>query len=206
MPDIYDKGEYDLAGFAVGVVERDRVITGKEVQRSDVVLGLGSSGIHSNGYSLVRHICFKKEKLKLNDTFKELGGKTLGDVLLEPTRIYVSSIIGLLDSYKRKQVVHGMAHITGGGLVGNIPRVLPSNCNAELKTAAWERPAIFDFLEKRGPVEKAEMYRVFNMGIGFVLIVAKEYADAIEEKLTRSGQTVYRIGRIAAGTGKVVLK
>ena len=206
MPDIYDKGEYDLAGFAVGVVERDRVITGKDVQRGDVVLGLASSGIHSNGYSLVRHVCFKKEKLKLTHTFKELDGKTLGEVLLEPTRIYVQSIVGLLDSYKRKKVVHGMAHITGGGLVGNIPRVLPSNCNAVLKTTAWERPAIFDFLQKRGPVEKAEMYRVFNMGIGFVLIVAKDYADAIEEKLYRSGETVYRIGQIAAGTGKVVLK
>jgi phosphoribosylformylglycinamidine cyclo-ligase len=206
MPDIYDKGEYDLAGFAVGVVERDRVITGKDVQRGDVVLGLASSGIHSNGYTLVRHICFKKEKLKLDAAFKELGGKALGDVLLEPTRIYVRSIVGLLDSYKRKKVVHGMAHITGGGLVGNIPRVLPSDCNAVLKPSAWKRPAIFDFLQKRGPVDTAEMYRVFNMGIGYVLIVAKDSADAIQEKLTRSGETVYRIGQIAPGTGKVILK
>ena len=206
MPDIYGKNEYDLAGFAVGVVERDRVITGKDVKRGDVVLGLASSGIHSNGYSLVRHICFKKEKLKLTDTFKELGGKALGDVLLEPTRIYVRSIIGLLDSYKRKKVVHGMAHITGGGLVGNIPRVLPSGCDAVLEAKSWPVPPIFKFLQRRGPVKKAEMYRVFNMGIGYVLIVAKESAGAIQEKLTRSGETVYRIGHIAAGTGKVILK
>jgi len=206
MPDIYGKDEYDLAGFAVGVVERDRIITGKTVQRGDVVLGLASSGIHSNGYTLVRHICFKKEKLNINDTFKELGGAALGDVLLEPTRIYVRSIVSLLNSYKRKKVVHAMAHITGGGLVGNIPRVLPADCDAVLKPSAWPVHPVFNFLQRRGPVENAEMFRVFNMGIGFVLVVAKDFADAIQEKLTRSGETVYRIGHIAPGTGKVILK
>ena len=206
MPDIYGKGEYDLAGFAVGVVERNRIITGKNVRPGDVVLGLASSGLHSNGYSLVRHICFKKEKLDIHANFKEFGDATLGEVLLEPTRIYVRSIVSLLHGYKRKKVVHGMAHITGGGLVGNIPRVLPSDCDAVLKTSAWKRPPIFDFLRRRGPVRRAEMYRVFNMGIGFVLIAAKDFADAIEDKLSRSGQTVYRIGHITAGTGKVILK
>ena len=206
MPDIYGKGEYDMAGFAVGVVERDRIITGKTVQRGDVVLGLASSGIHSNGYTLVRHICFKKEKLNINDTFKELGGAALGDVLLEPTRIYVRSIVSLLNSYKRKKVVHAMAHITGGGLVGNIPRVLPADCDAVLKSSTWPVHPVFNFLQQRGPVENAEMFRVFNMGIGFVLVVAKDFADAIQEKLTRSGETVYRIGHIAPGTGKVILK
>lgn len=115
MPDIYAEGEYDLAGFAVGVVERNRVITGKAVRPGDVVLGLASSGLHSNGYTLVRHICFKKEKLDLHSTFKEFDGATLGAVLLAPTRIYVRSIVALLNSYKRKKIVHGMAHITGGG-------------------------------------------------------------------------------------------
>jgi phosphoribosylformylglycinamidine cyclo-ligase len=206
MPDIYGRGEYDLAGFAVGVVERDRVITGKTVQHGDVVLGLASSGIHSNGYTLVRHICFKKEKLNIDDTFKELGDTPLGEVLLEPTRIYVRSVIGLLNSYKRKKVVHAMAHITGGGLVGNIPRVLPGDCDAVLKLSAWPVPPVFHFLQKRGPVETAEMFRVFNMGIGFIMVVAKDFADAIQEKLTRSGETVYRIGHIAPGTGKVLLK
>jgi len=206
MPDIYGKGEYDLAGFAVGVVERNRVITGKDVKCGDVVLGLASSGIHSNGYSLVRHICFKQEKLKLDTTFKELGGRTLGSVLLEPTRIYVRPVVALLNSYKSKPPVHAMAHITGGGLVGNIPRVLPANCNAELNVKSWPAPPIFKFLQKRGPVTKTEMFRVFNMGIGFVLVVAKDAADVVQDKLTQSGETVYRIGRITAGTGKVVLK
>ena len=206
MPDIYGQDEYDLAGFAVGVVERDRIITGQTIRPGDVVLGLASSGIHSNGYSLVRHICFKKEKLDIQATFSELGAQPLGQVLLEPTRIYVRSIVSLLNGYKRKKVVHGMAHITGGGLVGNIPRVLPSDCDAVLNTAAWPKPPIFDFLKRRGPVRKNEMYRVFNMGIGFVLIVAKDFADAIQHKLTRSGQSVYRIGRIEKGTGKVILK
>lgn len=206
MPDIYGRDEYDLAGFAVGVVERDRIITGKDVRPGDVVLGLASSGIHSNGYSLVRHICFKKEKLAIDATFKELGDTTLGEVLLEPTRIYVRSVIRLLGGYKRKKVVHAMAHITGGGLVGNIPRVLPSDCDAVLKPSSWKTPPIFEFLQRRGPVEKAEMYRVFNMGIGFVLVVAEDFADAIQDKLTRYGETVYRIGSVVPGTGKVILK
>lgn len=206
MPDIYGRDEYDLAGFAVGVVERDRIITGKDVRPGDVVLGLASSGIHSNGYSLVRHICFKKEKLAIDATFKELGDATMGEVLLEPTRIYVRPVIRLLGGYKRKKVVHAMAHITGGGLVGNIPRVLPSDCDAVLKPSSWKTPPIFDFLQRRGPVDKAEMYRVFNMGIGFVLVVAEDFADAIQDKLTRYGETVYRIGSVVSGTGKVLLK
>ena len=125
MPDLYGKDEYDMAGFAVGVVEKDRIITGRNVQKGDVILGLGSSGIHSNGYSLVRNICFKKHKLKVTDQIDELDGRCLGDVLLIPTRIYVKPIVKLLRGYKVKQVVHALAHITGGGLVGNIPRVLP---------------------------------------------------------------------------------
>ncbi|HOK95107.1 MAG TPA: phosphoribosylformylglycinamidine cyclo-ligase [Anaerohalosphaeraceae bacterium] len=207
MPDIYDKkGEYDMAGFAVGVVERDRIITGSDVRKGDVVLGLASSGLHSNGFTLVRHICFKKNKLKTADRIDALDGARLGDILLEPTRIYVRSIVNLLHSYKVKKVVHGMAHITGGGLVGNIPRVLPADCNAVLKKNAWPVPKIFRYLQKIGPVEEYEMYRVFNMGIGFVLIVAADFADAIAAKLTKSGEQVYRIGMITAGSRKVVLK
>ena len=207
MPDIYDKkGEYDMAGFAVGVVERDRIVTGVHVRPGDVVLGLGSSGIHSNGYSLVRTICFKKRKRRVTDCIDELDGKRLGDVLLEPTRIYVRPIIKLLGSYKVKQVVHAMAHITGGGLVGNIPRILPKNCNAVLKTKAWPVSPIFKYLQAQGPVEDEEMYRVFNMGIGFVLVVAPDFADSIQRKLSRSGEQVYKIGMITAGSGRVVLK
>lgn len=206
MPDLYGSDEYDMAGFGVGVVERKRIIDGKSVQKGDVILGLASSGLHSNGFSLVRHICFKKEKLDVRRPMAELGGALLGDVLLEPTRIYVPSIIKLLASYKVKKVVHGMAHITGGGLVGNIPRVLPEGCNAVIKKKSWGIPPVFRFLQKRGPVEEKEMFQVFNMGIGFVMIVAPDFADAIEEKLTKYGEKVYRIGAIEAGSRKVILK
>ena len=206
MPDLYGEDEYDMAGFAVGVVERDRIITGKLVQKGDVILGLGSSGIHSNGYSLVRNICFKKHKLKVTDRISELDNQQLGDVLLVPTRIYVKPIVKLLGGYKVKKVVHAMAHITGGGLVGNIPRVLPKDCNAVLKTGAWPVPDIFNYLQQAGPVEEEEMFRVFNMGIGYVLVVAPDFADAISQKLTRYGERVHRIGTVTAGTGKVILK
>jgi phosphoribosylformylglycinamidine cyclo-ligase len=206
MPDLYGKDEYDMAGFAVGVVEKDRIITGKNVEKGDVILGLGSSGIHSNGYSLVRNICFKKHKLKVTDCIDELDGKKLGDVLLEPTRIYVKPIVKLLNGYKVKQVVHAMAHITGGGLVGNIPRVLPDNCNAVLKTKSWPVPQVFGYLQAQGPVADDEMYRVFNMGIGYILVVAPDFADSIQSKLTRYGEQVYKIGTITAGSGKVILK
>jgi phosphoribosylformylglycinamidine cyclo-ligase len=207
MPDIYTrKGEYDLAGFAVGVVERNRIITGSAVKKGDIVLGLASSGVHSNGYTLVRHILFKQHKYKPTDRMDELDGQVLGNVLLEPTRIYVRSVVSLLNSYKRKQAVHGMAHITGGGLVGNIPRVLPDNCDAVLKTKSWPVPAIFPLLQRLGPVDNNEMYRVFNMGIGFVLIVAPESAGAVRAKLEKTGETVYEMGHIAAGSKKVVLK
>lgn len=206
MPDLYGKDEYDMAGFAVGVVERDRIITGSNVQKGDVILGLASSGIHSNGFSLVRNICFKKQKLKVTDAIDELDGRQIGDVLLEPTRIYVKPIVKLLHGYKVKQVVHAMAHITGGGLVGNIPRVLPKDCNAVLKTKSWPVPSIFKYLQEQGPVEDEEMVRVFNMGIGFVLVVAPDFADSIQSKLTRYGEQVYRIGTITSGSGKVILK
>ena len=207
MPDIYDKkNEYDLAGFAVGVVDRRRIITGRTVRKGDIVLGLASSGIHSNGYTLVRHILFKQHSFKLTDRIDELGPAALGDVLLEPTKIYVHSIVSLLSGYKRKRIVHGMAHITGGGLVGNIPRVLPANCDAVLKKDSWPVPPIFHFLQKLGPVEEQEMFRVFNMGIGYVLIVAPDFADSVKQKLKKSGQTVYEIGVIAAGKKTVVLK
>ena len=206
MPDTYRKNDFDMAGFAVGVVERKKIIDGKNVCKGDVVLGLSSSGLHSNGFTLARNICFKNCGLKMSDTPSELGGETVGAAMLEPTRIYVKPIIKLLSQYKVKQIVHAMAHITGGGLVGNIPRVLPKNCDAVIKRDKWPIPEIFAFLQRRGPVEEDEMFRVFNMGIGFVLIVAKDFADSISSKLTRYGEKVYKIGRITGGTGKVVFK
>ena len=206
MPDIYTTGDFDMVGFAVGVRERKKIITGKNVRKGDVILGLASSGLHSNGYTLVRNICFKKAGLKMTDTLDELDGAVLGDVLLEPTRIYVRPIIKLLSQYKVKRIVHGIAHVTGGGLAGNIPRVLPKDCNAVIKKSSWPKHKIFALLQKKGPVEEAEMYRVFNMGIGFVLIVAEDFADSIKKKLTKYGEKVFKIGRITTGTGKVILK
>jgi len=206
MPDTYRKGDFDLAGFAVGVVERDKTITGKKVRPGDVILGLRSSGLHSNGYTLARNICFKQARLKMNDVLDELDGTTVGETLLTPTRIYVQPIVKLLTKYKVKRVVHAMAHITGGGLVGNIPRILPKDCNAVLKKSSWPRPKIFPFLQKAGPVHEDEMFRVFNMGIGYVLIVAADFADSIGRNLQRWGEKVNRIGTITAGSGKVVLK
>ncbi len=205
MPDTYAKSDFDMAGFAVGVVERKKIITGKDTRRGDVILGLGSSGVHSNGYSLARTICFKKLGLKMKDEIAELDGKTIGEVLLEPTKIYVQPIVKLLHQYKVKKVVHAMAHITGGGLVGNIPRVLPKNCNAVIKKNSWPKLKIFEYLQAKGPVDEEEMYRVFNMGIGYVLVVAEDFANAIMKRLTRYGEKVYRIGRITGGNGKVVL-
>ncbi|MHC4120482.1 MAG: phosphoribosylformylglycinamidine cyclo-ligase, partial [Planctomycetota bacterium] len=206
MPDTYAPNDFDMAGFAVGVIERKKIITGRTIRKGDVILGLGSNGLHSNGYTLVRNICFKRERLKTTDTPDALGGAMLGDVLIEPTRIYVRPLIRLLSKYKVKRVVHGMAHITGGGLVGNIPRVLPKDCNAVIKKSSWPRHEIFTFLQELGPVEEEEMFRVFNMGIGFVLVVAEDFADSITRKLTKFGEKVYKIGRITSGTGKVVLK
>ena len=206
MPDTYRKGDFDMAGFAVGVVERGKIVTGKNIRSGDYILGLASSGLHSNGYSLVRNICFKKAGLKMTDTLDELDGAVLGDVLLEPTRIYARPIVKLLSQYKVKRVVHGMAHITGGGLPGNIPRVLPKDCDAVIKKSSWPKHKIFTFLQEAGPVEEAEMFRVFNMGIGFVLIVAEDFANSIKKKLTKYGEQVYKIGRITTGTGKVILK
>jgi phosphoribosylformylglycinamidine cyclo-ligase len=206
MPDTYAKGDFDMAGFAVGVVERKKIITGETIRKGDVILGLASSGLHSNGYTLVRNICFKRLGLKATDTIEELDGAVLGGVLLEPTRIYVRPIVKLLSGYRVKKIVHAMAHITGGGLVGNIPRVLPKDCNAAIKKGTWPVPKAFTFIQDKGPVEESEMYGVFNMGIGFVLIVAEDFADSITKKLKRFGENVYRIGRITTGTGTVVLK
>jgi len=206
MPDTYRRGDFDMAGFAVGIVERRKIITGSIIRKGDVILGLGSNGLHSNGYTLARNICFKKLGLKMSSKADELDGRMLGDVLLEPTRIYVKGVVKLLSQYKVKKVVHGMAHITGGGLVGNIPRILPANCDALIRKESWPKHPIFTFLQEKGPVEEKEMYRVFNMGIGFVLIVAEDFAESIAKKLARYGEKVYKIGRIISGTGKVVLK
>lgn len=212
MPDVYEEGDFDLAGFAVGVVELDRAIDPMRVEKGDVIIGLASDGVHSNGYSLVRKIVEKK-KLKLDKVYDELiegstreAGKRLGEVLLTPTRIYVKPIIKLLQRYRVKRVVSGMAHITGGGLPGNVNRALPDQLDARIDTTAWDVPPIFNFLQKHGKVQRDEMYRVFNMGIGYVLIVRPSFADSIVRQLNRAGERATIIGEIVKGEGKVQLK
>ena len=194
MPGMYPAGEYDLAGFAVGVVEKSKAIDGKDIAPGDVVLGLASSGAHSNGYSLVRKI-IERAQPDMNAKFD--GERTLADVVMAPTRIYVKSVLALL----AKLPVKGMAHITGGGLLENVPRVLPDNTVAELQKSAWQRPKLFDWLQAEGKVEENEMHRVFNCGIGMVVVVAAEHADQAQALLAEAGEQVWRIGHIRARSG-----
>jgi phosphoribosylformylglycinamidine cyclo-ligase len=193
MPSMYPDGEYDLAGFAVGAVEKSKLIDGRKIAPGDVVLGLASSGAHSNGYSLVRKI-LEVAKPDLNADFH---GRPLADVLLAPTRIYVKPLLALME----KMEVRGMVHITGGGLVENIPRVLQPNLTAVLQRDAWTMPPLFQWLQQHGGVADDEMHRVFNCGIGMTVIVSKENADAAEAELKRLGETVYRIGTIRERNG-----
>jgi phosphoribosylformylglycinamidine cyclo-ligase len=188
MPSMYPDGEYDLAGFAVGAVEKSKIIDGKKIQPGDVVLGLASSGAHSNGYSLVRKII----EVAKPDLHADFHGRPLADVLLAPTRIYVKPLLALME----KIDVHGMVHITGGGLVENIPRVLQPNLTAVLHKDAWTLPPLFQWLQKHGGVADDEMHRVFNCGIGMTVIVSAANADQAEAELKRLGETVYRIGEI----------
>jgi phosphoribosylformylglycinamidine cyclo-ligase len=190
MPGMYPDGEYDLAGFAVGAVEKSAIIDGKSIVPGDAVLGLASSGAHSNGYSLVRKIL---ERVK-PDLQADFHGRPLAEVLIAPTRIYVKPLLALMKSLP----VKGMAHITGGGLVENVPRVLPGAVTAVLEQSAWPRPPLFDWLQREGNVAEAEMHRVFNCGIGMVVIVSAQHADTAREQLGALGESVYRIGTIAA--------
>jgi len=209
MPDVYAEGDFDLAGFAVGVCELHRLIDGSKASAGDVLIGLGSTGLHSNGYSLVRRIV-EHGSLDLAETYPELTDdarpdRTLGDVLLEPTRIYARSVVSLLRSYKVKQVVTAMSHVTGGGLPGNVARTLPEGVDAKIDLAAFPRPAIFDFLRRQGGVEEQEMRRVFNCGLGYVLAVRPHFAEAVMDKLRRSGEAVFRVGELVPGGGRVRL-
>lgn len=188
MPSMYPDGEYDLAGFAVGAVEKSEIIDGRKIAPGDVVIGLASSGIHSNGYSLVRKI-IDVTKPDLNADF---DGRSLADALMAPTRIYVKPLLSLMADVE----VRGMAHITGGGLVENIPRVLQDHLTAVLKKDAWNMPPLFGWLQKHGHVAEEEMHRVFNCGIGMVVIVSPENADKAISRLNASGETAYLIGEI----------
>ena len=199
LPGFYTRGEYDLAGFCVGVVERSELITGQTIAPGDVVLGLGSSGLHSNGYSLARKVLLEDGGLSLQDTLPELG-LSLADVLLTPTRIYVKDVLALMAEVP----VKGMAHITGSGLPGNVPRCLPEGTRAVLEPSSWVQPSIFDVIAKRGGVATSEMYATFNMGLGFIAVVSAEHADRALELLQRRGVASWRVGRIEASTGEAM--
>jgi len=201
LPDLYRPGEYDLAGFAVGVVERARIVDGRAVKPGDRVLGLASSGLHSNGYSLARRIVFDVLGLKAESTLPGTG-RTVADELLEPTRIYAAAVKSLLEAVP----VAAMAHITGGGLVGNIPRVLPEGCRAMIRRESWKVPAVFETLREAGRVDDSEMFRTFNMGIGYVVIVDRDVADRATKALESAGETVYALGDVVAGARGVELE
>lgn len=206
LPGIYPEGEFDMAGFAVGVVELRKATSSMRVEPGDVVLGLASSGVHSNGFSLVRRV-IDHAKLDLHTVYPELDpDQPLGQVLLTPTRIYASSITRILRGYKVKRVVSGMAHITGGGLAGNLERSLHPGVDAVLDRKAWPVPPIFTFLKKHGSIRGPEMDKVFNMGVGYCVIVRPAFADAIADKLARLGEGVTRIGVIRNGEGRVLFR
>ena len=203
MPDVYAKGDFDIAGFAVGVVELERAMDPTRVEAGDVIIGIASSGIHSNGYSLVRRIV-KEAKLKLEKTYPELDSeRTLGEVLLEPTRIYVKSIVKLLRKYTVKKIVTGMAHITGSGIPGNLPRAFENDLDARVNLKSWDVPPVFEFLKTEGNVERDEMFNVFNMGVGYVVIARPSFADSILKHLKRTGEQAWIMGDIVKGTGAV---
>lgn len=195
MPGMYADGDYDLAGFCVGAVERDAVLTGATIAPGDVILGLASSGVHSNGFSLVRRLAMDKG-WRLDRPALFDPDRLLIDTLMAPTRIYVASLLPLL----RAGSIKGLAHITGGGLLENIPRVLPDGCHALVEADRWPQPRLMAFLQAQGTIEPEEMARTFNCGIGMAVVVAPEQADPVAEALTQAGETVHRIGRIAPGT------
>ncbi len=193
MPGMYPGDEYDLAGFAVGAVEKEKILTGADIDAGDTILGLASSGAHSNGYSLIRKIIASSG----TDLNEKIGDRTLADLVLEPTRIYVPSVLKAL----KTDTIKGLAHITGGGLVENIPRILPDHTVAEIQLGSWSRPALFDWLQKAGHVEVLEMNRVFNCGIGMVVICDKSNTTALKELLDKLGEQVFEIGTIRQRNG-----
>jgi len=204
MPDIYAEGDFDLAGFCVGVVERKRMIDGSGIRPKDVVLGLGSSGFHSNGYSLVRKAVFERAGLQISDPVPELG-KTVGEALLTPTRIYVRPVVELLARKSLRNAVRGLAHITGGGLAGNLERIFPEGLQVQIDRGQWTVPPVFHWVQKLGEVEREEMFRVFNMGVGFTLVVRPRAVDEVTERLAAHGLDVFRLGTVVAGERRVEL-
>ena len=201
MAGFYPDGEYDIAGFCVGAVEKSKLITADKVKEGDVLLGLPSTGVHSNGFSLVRKIVFERQGMKGSEHIDELG-TTIGEALLTPTRLYPKTCLPLIEKFD----IHGMVHITGGGFYDNIPRALPEGLAALINDDAWEMPPIFALLQKWGNVDWPEMYRTFNMGIGMILIASPDEAAKISAHLKGEGETVYEVGRVVRGNHDVTIK
>ncbi|TCZ78445.1 phosphoribosylformylglycinamidine cyclo-ligase [Paenibacillus albiflavus] len=194
MPGMYAEGEYDIAGFTVGIVDKRKMIDGLTIQPGDVVLGLASSGVHSNGFSLVRRLLLEEKGYSLQDEIAELGDK-LGNVLLAPTRIYVKQVLAILEQVQ----VKGLAHITGGGFIENIPRVLPQGVNVEIEYGSWPILPIFELMQREGEISHRDMFTTFNMGIGMVMVVPADQADKAVQIAEEQGEKVYRIGRVTEG-------
>ncbi|WP_025719832.1 phosphoribosylformylglycinamidine cyclo-ligase [Paenibacillus polymyxa] len=198
MPGMYSEGEYDIAGFTVGIVDKSKIINGSSIAPGDTVIGLASSGVHSNGFSLVRKLLLEQQGYDLHDEIEGLNGK-LGDVLLEPTKIYVKSVLALLDKVK----VKGMAHITGGGFIENIPRVLPDHVNVDIEYGTWPILPIFQLMQEKGAISNKDMFTTFNMGIGMVIVISEEHAQTALEVLKEQGEAAYVIGKVTEGSSIV---
>ena len=204
MPDIYSGGDFDLAGFALGVVERRRIIDGSLAEAGDVAIALASDGLHSNGYGLARRVLLEKAGFAVHDRPVELEGAAVGEEMLRPTRIYVRPILQTLGCYRVKHVVKAMTHITGGGLGGNLPRVLPEGLTVRIKRGSWPVPPIFKLIAAAGPVDNIEMMRVFNMGVGFVMIVSPHFAAPIMNRLRRFGERCWVLGKVRKGGPELI--
>ena len=197
MPDMYAKDEYDLAGFSSGVVEKSKLLTDANPQENDILIGLASSGIHSNGFSLVRQILFKDNKIDLSEKREEFGGKTIGEVILEPTRIYIDSVLPLV----KENLVNGIAHITGGGLIENLPRMFADDLTAEIDASSWKVLPIFEYLKKLGNLSQDDCYETFNMGIGMVLAVSEDKLESVKKLLSDKDEDFYIIGNLRKRKG-----
>jgi phosphoribosylformylglycinamidine cyclo-ligase len=205
MPDIYQPGDYDLAGFCVGVVEKDEVIDGRRIEPGNQLLAIASSGLHSNGYSLARKVVFDVAKLDVKEFIDPLG-ETVGDALLRPTKIYAKPIRRILTRLQGTHAIRGIAHITGGGIAENLARILPKAVQATIQLDSWKPPAVFPWLRQIGSIDPEEMLKVFNMGIGMVLVVDKCHNDVIRELLAADGEVVWNLGEIEGGEGDVNLR
>ncbi len=194
LTDLYQPGEYDLAGFIVGVVDKDKIINGSAIKEGDICLGLKSDGLHTNGYTLARKVLFDIGKLGVNDMIDELG-ETVADSMLKVHRCYSPIILPLLEKFP-KGSINGMAHITGGGIEGNLKRILPDNCGVEISKSSWEVPTLFNYLQELGNIDKEDIYLSFNMGIGYILVVNRDHADKISSFLASQGEEVVRLGSI----------